>query len=75
MPSINANRPDSSHTGTAEIAHQIVGSADEEYMQASIMDPAAHIVRGYPNQMAATYSDQLTGDQINDIIEYVKSLE
>jgi mono/diheme cytochrome c family protein len=39
------------------------------------MEPAAHIVQGYPNQMPATYSDQLTEDQINDIIEYIKSLQ
>lgn len=49
--------------------------ADEAYLYTAIMDPAAHIVQGYPNQMPATYSDQLSDEQINDIIEYIKSLQ
>jgi cytochrome c oxidase subunit 2 len=49
--------------------------ADEEYLYTAIMDPAAHIVQNYPNQMPTTYSDQLTDEQITDIIEYIRSLQ
>lgn len=48
--------------------------ADEAYLRNSIVDPAAQIVRGYPNVMPATYRDQLSPEQIQAIIEYIKSL-
>ncbi len=49
-------------------------TADEAYLLNSIVDPGAQIVRGYPNVMPATYKDQLTPEQIQAIIEYIKSL-
>jgi len=48
--------------------------ADETYLQNSIVNPAAQLVRGYPNVMPAIYKDQLTREQIQAIIEYIKSL-
>ncbi len=48
--------------------------ADEAYLRTSIVNPAAQIVRGYPNVMPATYQDQLSQEQIQAIIEYIKSL-
>ncbi|MCS7222773.1 MAG: cytochrome c oxidase subunit II [Anaerolineae bacterium] len=49
-------------------------TADETYLRNSIVDPAAQLVRGYPNVMPTTYKDQLTQEQIQAIIEYIKSL-
>lgn len=49
--------------------------ADENYLRDSILNPGAHIVQGFPDVMPKNFKDQLTGDQINDIIEYIKSLK
>ena len=48
--------------------------ADEEYLRQSILDPAAQIVKGFPNVMPNTYKDTLSQDDVNALIEYIKSL-
>ncbi len=48
--------------------------ADEEYLRRSIVDPGAQIVQGFPNVMPKNYKDQLTEEQIQSLIEYIKSL-
>jgi cytochrome c oxidase subunit 2 len=50
-----------------------VVTADRDYLRESIIDPMAKIVKGYPRMMP-TYRTQLTEDQVNEIIEYIKSL-
>jgi cytochrome c oxidase subunit 2 len=50
-----------------------VVTADREYIRESIINPMAKIVQGYPRMMP-TYRTQLTEDQVNEIIEYIKSL-
>jgi cytochrome c oxidase subunit II len=47
--------------------------ADEAYLYESITDPSAKIVAGFPNIMP-DLSEQLTEEQILEIIEYIKSL-
>ncbi len=47
--------------------------ADREYVRESIINPMAKIVEGYPRMMP-TYRTQLTEDQVNEIIEYIKSM-
>jgi cytochrome c oxidase subunit II len=47
--------------------------ADEAYLYESITNPSAKIVRGYPNIMP-NLSDQLTEEQIQEIILYIQSL-
>ena len=48
--------------------------ADEEYLETSIFDPNAQIVKGYRPTMPA-YRGQLTDEQLHAIIEYIKSLK
>lgn len=51
-------------------------AADAAYLKSSIVDPNNQIVKGYaPNVMPSDYSKLLTADQINDIIEYIKTLK
>ncbi len=48
---------------------------DEEYMLSSIVNPNSQIVEGYPaNVMPQDYGERLTEDEINGLIEYIKSL-
>lgn len=50
--------------------------ADEAYILESIVDPNAKIHQGYPpGVMPATYTTLLTEQQINDIVEFIKTLE
>ena len=49
--------------------------ADEEYLYTSIVDPSRHIVKGFQDIMPKTYKDQLTDEQIRQIIEYIKTLK
>ncbi|RPH38018.1 cytochrome c oxidase subunit II [bacterium] len=48
-------------------------TADREYIRESIINPMAKIVQGYPRMMP-TYRTQLTEDQVNEVIEYIKSM-
>jgi hypothetical protein len=48
---------------------------DEQYLRESILEPGKQIVQGYTNIMPADIAQQMTEDQINDIIEFIKSLE
>ncbi|MFC1996501.1 cytochrome c oxidase subunit II [Chloroflexota bacterium] len=48
--------------------------ADETYMYDSIVDPNKQIVDGYPPAMPQNFADQLSDDQISDLIEFMKSL-
>ncbi len=48
--------------------------ADEEYLRKSMLDPNADVVDGFPPIMPSQ-KGKLTGDEIQQIIEYVKSLK
>jgi cytochrome c oxidase subunit 2 len=49
---------------------------DEVYLYESIIDPNKFLVFGYPSGlMPGNFEDQLTEDQILDIIEFIKSLK
>lgn len=48
--------------------------ADDAYLFNSIVDPKSQVVAGFDPVMPTTYSDQLTEDEINDLVEYIKSL-
>lgn len=57
-------------------------TVDEAYIIESIIDPYAKITEGYElspgsgtSAMPATYAESLTEDQIQDIIEFIKTLE
>jgi len=47
--------------------------ADQEYIRESILNPSAKMVEGYAPLMP-TYKNQLTHEQVNQLIEYVRSL-
>ncbi len=47
--------------------------ADQEYLRESILNPAAKITQGYLPFMP-TYRNQLSHEQINQLVEYVKGL-
>jgi len=49
--------------------------ADEEYIYNSIREPGAQIVAGYQNVMPAGIGDNLSDEDIQAIIEYIKTLE
>ncbi len=48
---------------------------DEEYIRRSILDPNADVVKGYNKGLMLSYKDQLKDEEINLIIEYIKSLK
>ena len=48
--------------------------ADDAYLFSSVIDPMAQVVAGFDPVMPTTYSDTLTEDDINDLVEYMKSL-
>lgn len=49
-------------------------TVDENYIRESILEPNAKVVQGFPSVMN-TYKGQLNEEQINAIIEYIKSLK
>ncbi len=48
--------------------------ADDTYLFNSIVDPRSQIVEGYEAVMPVFFADQLDEQQINDLVEYIKSL-
>ena len=48
--------------------------ADETYIFESIVDPNKQIVEGFAPAMPQNFADQLTDEQIADLIEFIKSL-
>lgn len=49
-------------------------TVDENYLRESILEPSAKVVDGFPDVMN-TYQGQLSDEQINAIIEYIKTLK
>jgi cytochrome c oxidase subunit 2 len=47
---------------------------DEAYLRESILQPGAKIVAGFQNVMPAGVAQDMTDEQIDDVIEYIKSL-
>lgn len=54
------------HTGGTVVA-------DEEYIRESILNPGTKVVSGY-QQLMPTYKNQVNQEQLNQLVEYVKSL-
>lgn len=48
--------------------------ADDTYLFNSIVEPGNQIVEGFEDLMPDFYADQLDEQQINDLVEYIKSL-
>ncbi len=49
--------------------------ADDAYLEQSIVDPGAQIVAGFANVMPGNYGDTFSQQEINDLIDYIKSLD
>jgi cytochrome c oxidase subunit 2 len=48
--------------------------ADEAYLEESIRDPGVKIVQGFANLMPPEVAQSMTDEQIQDVIEFIKSL-
>jgi len=48
--------------------------ADDSYLFNSIVDPVSQVVSGFDAVMPTTYADSLSEAEINDLVEYIKSL-
>ncbi len=66
-----------SHYGLADRAGDYVeGMSAEEYIRQSIVEPDAHVVEGFqPGIMYQNYADDLSEEQINDLVAYLLTLE
>lgn len=54
---------------------RVQGQSPEEYTFNSILRPSKHIVQGYSNVMPSDYDDQLTQQELADLIAYLLSLQ
>jgi len=50
-------------------------TVDEDYLRESILDPAAKLAEGFQPIMPGDYADKLSGDQIEALVEYIKTLK
>ncbi|RPI99061.1 MAG: cytochrome c oxidase subunit II, partial [Chloroflexi bacterium] len=50
-------------------------TADDAYLHTAIVDPNAQVHQGYPPNVMQSYEGTLSDDQINDIIEFIKTLK
>jgi cytochrome c oxidase subunit 2 len=48
--------------------------ADETYLEESIREPGVKIVQGFANLMPPEVANDMTDEQIQDVIEFIKSL-
>lgn len=49
--------------------------ADENYIRASILNPAAKVVKGYPAQGMPSFQGQLSEDDIAGVIAFIKTID
>ena len=66
-----------SHYGLANRAGDYVeGMSAEAYIRESIVEPDAHVVEGFqPGIMYQNYDEDLSDDQINDLVAYLLTLK
>ena len=57
-----------------ELADGSTVTVDDDYLHESIVDPAAMLVKGYNDIMPKNYATDLTDEQINALLAYIKSL-
>ncbi len=50
-------------------------TVDDAYLHESIVDPSAKIVQGFQDLMPKNFSQTLSPDEINGLIEYIKTLK
>lgn len=54
---------------------ETVIDAYDDYIKVSILEPNSELVKGYNKGLMQSYKDILSGDDIDKIIEYLKTLE
>jgi mono/diheme cytochrome c family protein len=55
---------------------RVKGQTAKEYLYASIIDPNAYIVQGFPSGiMYPNFKDVLSGKQVNDLVAYLLTLK
>jgi mono/diheme cytochrome c family protein len=60
----------------AEAGSRVSGQSAEEYLRTSVMEPNSFVVEGFTaNIMPATYDDQLSEQEVNDLVAYMLSLK
>jgi cytochrome c551/c552 len=60
----------------AEAASRVSGQGAEEYLRQSILEPNAYIVEGFgQGLMPGGYGDELSEEQLNDLIAYLLTLK
>ncbi|MFW5656735.1 MAG: cytochrome c oxidase subunit II [Bacteroidota bacterium] len=50
-------------------------TVDEEYIKRSILEPNADVVEGFNKGLMLSYKDQLTEEELNQVVEYLKTIE
>ncbi|RPI99975.1 MAG: cytochrome c [Chloroflexi bacterium] len=59
-------------TGMGERAEaQVEGMTAVEYIHESIVDPSAHVVEGFADIMPKNYEEQLSDEEINNVIAFI----
>ena len=53
---------------------EITITADAAYIKESILEPGADITKGYPPSLMQSYRNTVSDDDINKIVEYLKTL-
>lgn len=48
---------------------------DENYLREAILNPNAKVVKGFPKGVMPTFQGQLTEDQMNALVEFIKGLK
>lgn len=57
-----------------EGGEEVMVTVDEEYIRKSIYEPNVQIVKGYKKGLMQTYEGVISEDDINKIVEYLKTL-
>ncbi|WKZ57839.1 MAG: cytochrome c oxidase subunit II [Bdellovibrionota bacterium] len=50
-------------------------AVDHEYIRQSIYEPNAHIVDSYPPNLMPNYTDQVSAQELDDLIAFIRSLD
>lgn len=56
-------------------ATRMDGFSAREYLEMSILKPGFYLVEGYPDAMPAGLAKQLTSEQLNDLVEFLLTLD
>ena len=60
----------------AEAGSRVSGMSAEEYLRQSILEPDAHLAEGFSSGiMPGTFADELTEQQVNDLVAYLLTLK